>query len=190
MKRLNPWVFGMVFLFVAAYILWNDVNVGMLFSFENAETKAYVTKSFTRYDKKYRASMPHIEYTYVVDSIVYKDVESVKNRQFVGNTLRVKYSVNNPIDNQIEEFYNEFYEDKSQVFLFTKSNGYASMRLANGLYFYKEEESGKVLLEEMGTYIERQDTLIFTTFLKNKTSKWLWNEKGEILDVKTKSVYR
>jgi len=190
MKRLNPWAFGMVFLCVAAYILWNDVNVGMLFSLKNDETKAYVTKVFTRYNNKYRALMPHIEYVYVVDSTVYKDVKYVKSNQFVGNSLRVKYSVNNPIDNQIETFHNEFQENKSQTFLSTLPNGYGTIKLLNGLYFRKEEKSGQVLLDEIGMFVQKQDTLVLTTFLKDKITKRFVMNGKEIRDVITERIYK
>jgi hypothetical protein len=128
---------------------------------------------------------------YVVDSKVYKDVKHVEYKQFVGNSLRVKYSVNNPIDNQIEAFYNEFQEDESQVFLSTKSNGYASIRLVNGLYFLKEEESGKVLTDEIGTFRIHQDTLMLTALLKDRVSRrFVRNTRNELTDVETNRIYK
>lgn len=190
MNRFNPWAFAIVFLCVAAYILWNDVNLGVVLSFENAETKAYVTKVFPRYKKRAGGYVLHVEYVFVVDSTLYKGVKSVKGKEVIGNTLELRYSVNNPADNEILKSNYEYEEGKKEAFLCTRLNGYGSIELVNGIYFHKEQEKGALLLNESGTYIERQDTLFFTSFLKDKTSKWLRNDEGELLDVKTHSVYK
>lgn len=190
MNRFNPWAFAIIFLCVAAYILWNDVNVGMLFSFKNAETKAYVTKVFTRYEKRSGGYVLHIEYVFVADSTLYKGVKVAKGREVIGNTLQLRYSANNPVDNEILKSNFEFGEGKKKAFLNTRLNGYGSIEIVNGIYFHKEQEKGELLLDEIGTYVQRQDTLIFTRFLKERITKWIRNEKGEILDVESGLVYK
>lgn len=194
MNKSNPWAFGIIFIIISIFILTNETNWSLYFTRNKKETKAYVYKTKVGYGTAGKGYKQFVHYTYEVDGKMYKDWKKIGNKyvwQHIGNTLTVKYAVDNPKNNQVIQFYNEYSQSKEAAYLSLKKQGYYQIELINGLYFFKDYgKEGKLLREETGTYERTVDTFSLKPFLSNDIKVFVLNKKDELIDQRLGIIYK
>lgn len=155
------------------------------------KTTASIVDDYVCYGIRGRGYYQCIVYAYVADGKLYKAVEKIEGRQQIGNTLEIQYAVDNPNSTEILSYNYEYSESKEEAFIHLKEKGYLQITLINGVYFFKDfGEGGKLILEEMGKYEERSDTLYVKTFLEDTSRTFVRMKNGELLDVSTNELYK
>ncbi|MBU3821503.1 hypothetical protein KO566_05475 [Flavobacteriaceae bacterium XHP0103] len=110
--KLNPWAFGIGFIAVAGFLMFNNFQIPTYFLFEKTnKTNATITDINWTYGIKGRP-IQLLTYDYKVGDSIYSDKFKAGrgyNYKKIGNKLLVKYAVNNPKKNKvIGQFKPEF----------------------------------------------------------------------------------
>jgi hypothetical protein len=194
MKNFNPWAFGILFVILFIYLSFNGSNWSLLFTEKKEKTNAFVINTKIGYGMRGYGYMQYVNYVFFIDGEIYKGQKKIGkkyNWQYVGNTLNIKYSVKNPNETEIIKFNNEFNSSKGKAFLSHKKEGYYQLELINEIYFLKDHAKGGILVkEEMGEFKEKADTLTLKPFLKSNFKKYVINDKGELINIKTGIIYK
>ncbi len=171
--RVNPWAFGMVFMMIASYVLWNDAQLPVVFIGETNETHARVIETKIVPGFKGWGYKENFKYVYMVDSVLYKSFVKVGTdlSKSIGNRLTIRYSVDNPSKHEIITFQIDYNAQNStkNTFIRNKEVGYEEFILENGLFFYNDYlKRGKKRLECFGEFDTIQDTVILKPFIERQ----------------------
>lgn len=192
MRNLNPWAFGMVFIIVGFWMVFSDRNFELLL-YKEKETTAYIIEARPQINTD-EGIIQIVRYTYIADGKKYTNLKRLRNkdREYIGNTLHIKYAIKNPMITEIITFNHEFNSETNRAFLSEKENGYRSIKLINGLYYSKDyADYGKLLHEDSGTYSVIADTILeLKPFLDTLSIKRFVHKNRKLVDVESKAVYK
>jgi len=103
MKR-NPWAFGIIFVAIVAFLMFNNFQIPTYFIFEKTDkTKATITDINWTYDIKGHP-LQLLTYEFKVSDSTYSDKFKAGmgyDYKKIGDKLLVKYAVDNPKKNKV-----------------------------------------------------------------------------------------
>ncbi len=162
MRNRSLWAFGILLGFILAYIGWDSFEMSMIWA-SSKNVNGRIIEVFP--SKEVRTYTRRVKYVYSVNDKFYYDFEKLGTRvdkQFIGNKVRVSYSVRNPNNSQVVRFINDHKSLREIKFYSNKEQGFFEFRLINGIFKYKEyAEKGKVINDFIGDYTIVGDTLKF-----------------------------
>jgi len=110
MRYGNPWSFGLIFIIVAGYLMWNSFELPAIFIGETQYTTGKVVSRVVT-----GRARQIITYAYRANDSIYTQKKrlapDIKPR-LVGSTMKIKYEVNQPSKHEIEAHYkSDFYSN-------------------------------------------------------------------------------
>lgn len=167
MRNSNPWAFGIIFLAIFAYFAYNNYELPTLFIRETKIISGKIIDIKIGNGPRGRSYVQNVKYAYCIDSIYYFDFKTVNNKygkQFIGNHIKLEYSVKNPQKNKILGFEKRFIATDKECFYAAKKVGYYQIDLINDMFYYMEFANyGKILDEVVGNYRFLNDTTFEVT---------------------------
>lgn len=162
---------------------------------EYKETSAYIISVKSKHEKV--GIREYIKFSFIVDEELYEGtVKTWRNykykKQFIGNTLALRYSISNPNNNEFIKFNNEYNSEDDRIVLFNKDDGDVVLILINKIFEFKEYSQGRVVKNIKGQFSQKSDAFFLKPFLKNsffvsyidKNKNWVdVNDQGKFLTV-------
>ena len=175
-SKINPWLFGMVFLSIFAYLAWNNFEIPRLFLYRTNTTKGciidiQIVKGIRGYGYNQK-----LTYAYTVNGVTYSDIKKIGKKygiQRIGNKILIKYSEEKPQINNFINFIAAESNQKPEKYIFSKNVGYEEIILENNIFKFTEiAGKGVVLEQKIGEYEFKEDSLILKSYsFDNKTNQ-------------------
>lgn len=144
-----------------------------------------------KYDLKRPIPSWKYKYIFIADNKYLTDwsARRRKKEMYLGKEIEVKYSLKNPLINEVEKFYSN--KQNYKMFEREKLKGYEEIQFINGFYILKDyKKFEKLSKKEIGEYIITNDSV----FVKNKPNterfelRYILNY-GKLLNIKNKKEY-
>lgn len=194
MNKFNPWAFGIIFIIGSLCFLCFDTNFELLFYSNKKITTAVITNTKISHGLGGSAYVQYLNYSFTSDGELingFKKTEYKTPWQHIGNTIKIKYSVKNPVINQILEFNNEYKTSNKKVYLNFKKEGYSQIVFINNLYFYKVYgKNGVLSRKDNGFFKKHNDTITFYNFHKKKTDMEFIRTQRGIINLNNMELFK
>jgi hypothetical protein len=108
--KVAPSVFGILFISISGYLMWNHFELPTILWGETGTVKGTVEKIDLIPGYKGSGVYQKTYYFYIVNDSNYKDNFIADKRhgiQKIGDKLSIEYSKNNPSKNKVVGFYNK-----------------------------------------------------------------------------------
>jgi hypothetical protein len=174
--RINPWIFGILFLTIFIYLALNFFEINYVFLGKTNMTEGRIIGIKTVSGIRGQGYNQRIEYAYNVGEKTFIDHKTIGKDigiQSIGNRILIKYSENKPEKNNVLKFIRTNDNQKQKRFISSERNGYEEILLENSIFrLTKYAEKGILLEQKVGEYELENDTLILKPyFFENKTNE-------------------
>ncbi|MEJ2104886.1 MAG: hypothetical protein P8X47_09960 [Ignavibacteriaceae bacterium] len=168
MKKSNPWISGLIFISVFAFLAWNIFELPTIFWGKTKMTTGKIIDTNIGYAVRGHRYIQNVKYAFSVNDKVYYDFSKVDKRfgkQQIGNRVLIEYSERNPEKKKVKGFYKDFKNSDGEKFHSSQKVGYSEIALTNGVFTFKKfGEQGKIVHEFRGEYKFEKDSLIVNSF--------------------------
>ncbi len=178
MRQNNPWAFGLVFLMIFAYLAYNNFELPTIFFGETKIVAGKIINIQVERDTRGTGYVQNIKYVYAVNGNYLLDKKIVGKKygvQYLGNNVKIEYSVKNPHRNKVLGFRKIFRTTNKETFFAAKKVGYYQIDLINDMFFYTDfADYGKIIDERIGSYSLKDDTLLeVTPYIFNGNNQYI-----------------
>lgn len=174
--RINPWIFGILFLSIFIYLALNFFEINNVFLGKTNMTEGRIIDIKITSGIRGKGYNQRIEYAYNVGGktfIAHKTIGKKVGIQRIGNRVQIKYSKNKPEKNNVIKFIRTSDNQKQEKYISSEQNGYEEIILENSIFkltIYAEK--GIILEQKVGEYGLEKDTLILKPYsVESKTNE-------------------
>ncbi len=200
-KKVIVWVAGILIGAILGYVVWNGI---MDPNFFLGETKAVFGKIIDVFpSNEVKTFKRKVKYVYQVGDKYYVDFKKLgtnDEKQAIGNSVKVVYSINNPERNRVESLITNDTRYNKVKYYSDKEEGYMEVVLNNGVFNYKEYAGkGKIMNDFVGEYSIKDDSLKFEHYLSAESNLKMerptlfiidYKNENQLIESKTKRIFK
>jgi hypothetical protein len=174
--RINPWIFGVLFLSLFIYLALNFFEINYVFLRKTNMTEGRIIDINMISGIRGIGYNQRIEYAYNVGEKTFIDHKTIGKKvgiQRIGNRVQIKYSENKPEKNNVIKFIRTNDNQEQEKYISSEQNGYDVIILENSIFkLTKYAEKGIILEHKVGEYELKKDTLILKPYsFESKTNE-------------------